>query len=230
MTSRSMPRAELIAQLTGLIASCRPAHALRVAVDGPDAAGKSTLAAELAQRLAGVRDTILASVDHFHRPRHIRHQRGSLSPEGYYQDAFDYDAVIALMLQPLGPGGSRRYQTAVFDYRNDAVRTEPAQHAAESAVLLFEGVFLLRPALQNFWDLSIFVEVDSDEAIRRALARDVDLFGTPEAVHERYRLRYLPAQQIYRAEASPTTRADIVIYNSDPSQPRLLKWPAGQSR
>jgi hypothetical protein len=52
-------------QLAGLIAARRPVHALRVAIDGPDAAGKSTLAAELAKRLAGVRDTILAGVDSF---------------------------------------------------------------------------------------------------------------------------------------------------------------------
>jgi uridine kinase len=225
-----MPRAALITRLTELIGSRWPAHVLRVAVDGPDTAGKTALAAELARGLAGVRETIVASVDGFHRPRHVRHRRGSLSAQGYYEDSFDYHAVVASVLEPLGPGGNRRYRTAVFDYRSDAVRDEDAQHAADGAVLLFEGVFLLRPVLAGFWDLSIFVDVSPDEAMRRALTRDVDLFGTADAVSERYRLRYVPAQQLYRAEACPTVRADVVIDNDDPDWPRLLKWPPGRAR
>lgn len=224
-----MPRAELLTRLAGLLASHRPPHTLRVAVDGPDAAGKSTLAAELARSLAGTRETILASVDHFHRPRHARYQRGQLSPDGYYQDAFDYDAIVASVLRPLGPGGSRRYRTAVFDYRTDTPSVEPARHAAQDAVLLFEGVFLLRPALRDFWDLTVYLDIDPDEAIRRASARDVDLFGSAEAVRDRYRLRYLPAQRLYQAEAAPQAHAHVVIDNNDPSRPRLLKWPTGQS-
>ena len=83
-------------------------------MDGPDAAGKTTLAAELAGRLAGKRDVIRASIDGFHRPRAQRYRRGDLSPEGAYHDTFDYGAVRAVLLDPLGPGGSRRYRTAVF--------------------------------------------------------------------------------------------------------------------
>jgi uridine kinase len=220
-----MSRDTLVARLVGLIAARRPAHVLRVAIDGPDAAGKSTLAAELARGLAGVRDTIQASVDGFHRPRDVRRRRGSLSPEGYYEDSFDHDAVVACLLEPLGPGGSRRYRTAVFDHRTDAVLDQPVQPAADGAVLLFDGVFLLRPQLRDFWDLSIFVEVSPDEALRRALVRDLVLFGDADAVRERYRLRYLPGQELYRAAASPTGQADVVIDNDDPTRPRLLTWP-----
>ncbi len=183
-----MPRAAFVTRLTDLIGLRRSAQVLRVAVDGPDAAGKTVLAAELARGLAGVGETIVAGVDGFHRPRQVRYQRGSLSAQGY-EDAFDYDAVVAWVLEPLGPGGSRRYRTAVFDYRSDSVLDEDVQYAADGTVLLFEGVFLLRPGLADFWDLSIFVDVSPDEAMRRALDRDVDLFGTTEAVRERYRRR-----------------------------------------
>lgn len=215
----------LITRLRDLIMSRVPAHVLRVAVDGPDAAGKSTLVAELADALAGAREPILASVDGFHRPRQMRLRRGSLSPEGYYEDAFDYDAVRAWLLRPLGPGGDRRYRTAVFDYRTDTAVDEPVRQAADGAVLLFDGVFLQRPELRGSWDLSIFLDISPAETVRRALVRDASLFG--DAVRERYRQRYLPAQQRYRAEAAPAERADVVIDNEDPARPRVLKWPAG---
>ncbi|WP_433528019.1 uridylate kinase [Micromonospora sp. CA-263727] len=227
---RAMTRADLLTRLAELIVARRPAHTLRVAIDGPDTAGKSTLAAELGGRLAGVRETILASVDGFHRPRRLRYRRGSLSPEGYYEDSFDHDALVLSLLRPLGPGGSGHYRTAVFDHRGDTERVEPTRHAGEGAVLLFDGIFLLRPGLRDFWDLSIYLEVSPDVAVRRALTRDVELFGTVETVRERYRRRYLPAQRLYRAEASPTVRADVVIDNDDPLRPGLRRWPSGPAR
>jgi uridine kinase len=216
-----MSRAALVARLVEFISARRAAQPLRVAIDGPDAAGKSTLAAELAAVLAGA---IVVSIDGFHRPSGVRRRRGSLSAEGYYEDAYDYDAVVESVLAPLGPGGSRRYRTAVFDLRTDAAVDRPELLAADGAVLLFEGVFLLRRRLRDHWDLSVFVDVSPDEALRRALVRDVDLFGDPDLIRERYRLRYQPAQRLYRADADPIAHADVVIDNDDPSRPRVKKW------
>src|SRR5206468_12186993 len=72
------------------------------------------------------------------------------------------------LLDPLGPHGSRRYRRAVFDYRTDgSVHVEP-EVAAVDAVLLFDGVFLLRPELAEAWDLRIFVVVRPEESLRRA--------------------------------------------------------------
>jgi uridine kinase len=172
----------------------------RVAIDGPDAAGKTTLAGRLARALAGVRPVVQAGIDGFHQPREVRHRRGSLSPEGYYWDSFDYAAVRAQVL-------------------------EPFEHAEPGAVLLFEGVFLLRPELRDHWDLSVFVDVSPAESLRRALTRDLELFGDEATVRERYEKRYFPGQRLYRAAASPETAADVVIDNDDPARPRVLKWP-----
>jgi uridine kinase len=221
----AVSRASLVERLAGLISARRPPHVLRVAVDGPDAAGKTTLAADLARCRAGAREPLVASVDGFHRPRSARYRRGSMSAEGYYEDAFDYDALLDSLLRPLGPGGDGRYRTAVFDHRADVPDDRPAVRAGAGAVLLLDGVFLLRPRLADVWDLSIFVDVSPDEAVRRAVIRDVGLFGGADAVRERYRRRYLPAQRLYRAEASPTTRADVVIDNDDPERPRLIRCP-----
>lgn len=115
-----MSWADLVGALADLIASRRPGHVLRVAVDGPDAAGKTTLADELAGSPTGRRAVIRAGIDGFHRLRDVRLRRGSLWPEGLYLDSFDYDAIRRAVLDPLSPGGDRRYRTAVFDHRTDA--------------------------------------------------------------------------------------------------------------
>src|SRR3984885_12144139 len=109
-------RGALLDRLAGGVESVSPAHPLRVAVDGPPAAGKTTLADELAPLLRGRgREVIRATTESFHLPRAQRYRRGEFSPEANYHDAFDYDALRRVLLDPLGPDGDRRYQHAVHD-------------------------------------------------------------------------------------------------------------------
>ena len=68
-------------------------------------------------------------------------------------------------------------------------------------------------------DLAIFVSVSADETIRRARAREAARFGSADAVEARYRARYLPAHELYDAEAGPTKTADAVVLNEDRRQP-----------
>jgi uridine kinase len=94
--------------------------------------------------------------------------------------------------------------------------------ADEDAILVFDGVFLLRPELDPGWDFRIFLDVPSSETLRRAVARDRELFGSADAVRERYRRRYLPGQRLYGAAVRPRERADVVVDNRDPAAPRLV--------
>jgi alkylation response protein AidB-like acyl-CoA dehydrogenase len=88
---------------------------VRVGIDWVDGAGKTYLADELAELLrASGRSTIRASVDGFHHPRAIRYRRDRGSPEGFFHDSYDYDQLKAALLDPLSPGGTRRYRVAVF--------------------------------------------------------------------------------------------------------------------
>ena len=135
-------RDRLVASLGGLIvATARAAwatHPLRVAIDGPDAAGKTTLAEEIAASIASERPVIRASTDGFHHQADVRRRRGPMSAEGYYRDSFDIDAVVRSLLDPLGPGGDRRYRAATFDYRTEARARPAVAYRAGRAVLLFD--------------------------------------------------------------------------------------------
>lgn len=223
MRSIQRTRRDAVHQLAERIAALRPEHPARVAVDGVDAAGKTTLADELAEavRMLG-RPVIRASIDGFHRSRADRHRRGPESPEGYYEDSFDYAALRAALLEPLGPGGSRRYRRAVFDFRADALVRGDEEEAPADAVLLFDGVFLLRPELIAMWEYRIFVHAPFEVTLKRALRRDVTLFGSEDVVRERYLRRYMPGQRLYLAAARPRERADAILENADPEQPELL--------
>ena len=215
-------RARCLETLARQILRIQRDHPVRVAIDGPDAAGKTTLADELAPLIErSGRPVTRASIDGFRRPRAERIARGHDSPEGYYRDSFDYPTLRAALLDPLGPGGSRRFRCRVFDYRTDAPVAAPTETAAPNSILIFDGGFLLRPELVGCWDFSVFVAVTFAEIQRRAVARDAGLFGSDEAAAHRYAVRYLPGQSLYFAEARPQETADLVLDNEDPGRPRL---------
>jgi uridine kinase len=218
-----MKRPELLELLGCLLLERESPHPLRVAIDGPDGAGKTTLGDELARQLAGKRPVIRAGIDDFHNPREIRYRRGPDSPEGYFLDLFDYDALRGLLLEPLGPGGSRRYRRALFDYRVDEKVAAPEEEAAPDSILLFDGVFLLRPELRSLWDYSIFVQADFDETLRRAEERDRELMRGVETVRGRYRKRYIPGQELYFSRCAPQEIAEVVVDNTDVNEPKLKR-------
>jgi uridine kinase len=219
---RSDARRDVLERLAGLIAALELPHPVRVAIDGPDAAGKTTLADELAGVVATRgRPVVRASFDGFHRPRADRYRRGQTSAEGYYRDAFDYEAVRESLLLPLGPGGDRRYRASAFDLRADEPSPEAWFVARADAIVLVDGVFLLRPELAALWDFRIFVRADRDELLRRACERDASVLGSAEAVRERYEQRYLVGQRLYDAEAQPERLADVVVENTDVTAPTL---------
>ena len=218
-----MSREEMVARLAGSIAAIERSHPTRVAIDGPDAAGKSTLADELERELrARGRDVIRASIDGFHRPRAERYRRGADSPRGYFEDSFDVAALRDVLLDPLGPGGDLRHVRAIFDLRSDEPLDRAVEVASPDAVLLVDGVFLLRRELHASWDLRVFVSAGFDETLRRALERDAALLGSRAEVERRSRARYIPGQRLYFARCRPTEAADVVVVNDDPSRPVLL--------
>jgi uridine kinase len=218
-------RHTLIQDLAATIVATVRSHPLRVAIDGVDAAGKTTLADELAPVIERRgRPVIRASIDGFHRPQAIRRRQGSMSPAGYYHDSFDYEALIAALLQPLGPGGSREIRRAVFDYRTDQPVDTPLESADLNAVLLLDGVFLLRPELREYFDFSIFVRADFRVTVGRAERRDIDLFGGVDEVRRRYEERYVPGQRLYLESAQPERVASVIVDNNDPAAP-VLEYP-----
>jgi uridine kinase len=191
----------------------------RVGIDGVDGAGKTMFADELAQVLrAADRPVIRASVDGFHRPKSERYRRGRGSPEGYFEDSYNYTALKTALLDPLGPCGTGRYRTAVFDHVRDKPVAAPECAVAPASILLLDGIFLHRPELRDIWDVSIFLDVAFEVSVARCARRD----GTspdPAAAANR---RYVEGQMLYLRTCDPRARATLAIDNNDLSSPFIL--------
>ncbi|WP_179266491.1 uridine kinase [Asanoa hainanensis] len=202
-------------------------HPVRVAVDGCSAAGKTTLSDELAATLRErtAREVIRVSIDQFKRAVALRTRYPQDSPESYYLDSWDNDAIRDKLLVPLGPGGSRRYRHALMDFAALTPVDEPDRTAADDAVLVADGCFLQRPELEEHWDLRIFVDIPLDEVLRRGIARDQAWMSGAAAAEHRYRTRYIPGERRYLDEVQPQDRAQLVVDNRDFAAPRLTVRP-----
>jgi uridine kinase len=216
-------RADVIAELADLIDTVTVEHPTRVAIDGLDAAGKTTLADELAAlvEMRG-REAIRVSLDEFHRPRADRYRRGRESPHGYYEDSFDHVGLRAHVLVPLGTAGDLTYRPRAFDQRRDCRASSDPRRAKHDAVVLVDGVFLQRPELQGCWDLTVWVDIPLSESIRRGVARDRRHHASEREIRNLYERRYAPGQQLYLRAVDPAARADAVFDNADPASPKLV--------
>jgi uridine kinase len=212
-------RVEVVGRLAQAVGSVAVGHPTRVAVDGPPGAGKTTLADELAVVLrAQGRDVIRATIDDFLFPRAQRYRRGEYSAEGCYFDTHDCRALNRVLLDPLGAGGDRRFQHAVYDHAADRVLSPPVVSAAVDAVLVFDGVFLMRPELIDRWDLRVFVSAALEKTVDRAVIRERHVSSRAD-VERRWRERYIPSQQLYFARVRPTDQVDIIVHNDEPERP-----------
>jgi uridine kinase len=215
-------RAGLLTAVAAAVPAGRAPDCVRVGVDGVDGAGKTMFADDLARTLrAQGRPVVRVSLDDFHNPRAIRYRLGRDSPDGYWLDSYDYARFRTDVLEPLGRGGSRRYRPRAHDLITDATLDQPWLLAARGAVLVADGLFLQRPELARAWELVVFLDVPFAVSVARMAARD----GTEaDPAHPSMR-RYVDGQRRYLRECAPQRRADVLVDNSDPAHPRLLRTP-----
>ena len=183
-----------------------------MAIDGRTAAGKTTLADELADTLSATDIGVFrASLDDFKKPWRDRHLYDRESGKGYYRNAFDIKRIREGLV-----GGFRRGQTMLcsIDPITQIDHSAELVPVGDQAILIVDGVFALRPELRDLWDVRVWLEIDPQLSELRATARDGETL-------ERYRL----SEQLYLAEACPQQIADIIVDNDDVSTPTFKTKP-----
>ena len=211
-------REQLFETLCDRIAGIAGEGLTTIAIDGVDGAGKTMFADALADRLEA-RDHVVvrAGVDGFHNRRSIRYGRGKDSPEGFFRDSYDYEALRTALLFPARIG--QPFHTAVFDWRSNRRSAVKPLTVPLPAILLFDGIFLNRPELRDEWDLSIFLDVPFVVSYARMAKRDGS-DPDPQAPSNR---RYYEGQKLYFRECRPKEVADVVVDYADVELPSIAR-------
>lgn len=222
MASKGAQRTYVIRQIAEIADSGERSHPFRVGIDGLSGSGKTSLSDELANELqARGRNVTQIHQDDFHNLRALRHRQGRNSARGYYEDAFNWQALIDFVLVPLGPGGDRRYRRRIMDLDTDIALDEDRIAASADDIVIVEGTFLQRPELVNHWDLRVFVEVGLHIARSHGVARD-SLKSDPALIAQLWDERYQPSELEYLSSDRPLDHADVRFVNEEIDRPRLI--------
>ncbi|MEV4502979.1 uridine kinase [Streptomyces klenkii] len=194
---------------------------LLVGIDGFTAAGKTSFGHELAEWISAAgRPVLRATLDDFKKPWRDRHLYDRESGEGYYRNAYDYEAVKRLLLDPCRSSEATSCVLCSIDpltQRDHSSETTPLE---ADAVLIVDGVFAFRPEIIEYWDFRIWLQVDAELSVRRGAGRDQNWAGSEaESIH---RNRYLVAEGIYLQEVDPLPMMDVVIDNSTFARPQIV--------
>lgn len=176
-----------------------------IGIDGPGGSGKSTLAAALAHELRGPRRTRLVTVVHgddFYRETEPAARLRMTAAEGY-ERYFDWERLRSQVLVPLTSGHPASYQR--YDWESGRIAPDETHEVPNAGYVIVEGVFTLRPELQGYFDVAVFVDTPLELCLQRLVAREHD--HGPEDWHRRWQ----EAEKYYFAMTDPWERIDIVV-------------------
>lgn len=173
-----------------------------VGIDGHSSVGTSTFADELAARLDGA---CRSTTDSFHNPRAVRLPPNVDPAESYVSLSHDLNRLRWYVLDPFRAGDGRPWRAAAFDEPSNSPVDAPEEPVPADGVLLFDGLFLHRPELAPYWDLTVLLVAPS---------------RAPTEGH-----RYVDGWRLYLERCRPEERATIVIDNDDLAAPSIVRRP-----
>jgi hypothetical protein len=210
----------LVTELTGRLvdaatgaATADPGPArLRVAIDGPSAAGPDELAAALVDPLRAQGVPVLhVRAGDFLRPASLRFELGRTNPDSFYEAWVDEAGLRREVLDPAGPGGTGRVLPSLWDADTDRASRARYVDLPPGGVVLVSGPLLLGGGLP--FDVTVHLQV-SPAALRRRT--------------EPAQAWVLPAFDRYAEEVVPASFADVVVRVDDPRHPALVE-PVGDA-
>lgn len=175
-----------------------------IAIDGMAAAGKTTLAEQLKERLDGA----VVHMDDFHLPQGFRTPERLRTPGGnIYLERFQKEVAPYLRSGEL-------FGYGVYDHhRKDCGEKQLVQ---PKPVIIVEGTYACHPELEHLYDLRLFCEVSSFEQTKR-------LENLSETDREMYAALWIPMENRYFEAFGIVQRADLVLTSGAPQPPTPLE-------
>ena len=164
-----------------------------VAIEGGAGSGKSTLAA-LLERIYGC---TTVHMDDFFLRREQRTPQRYATPGGN----IDHERFLAEVVTHLKDGKTFRYRP--FDCATFTV--SEGYNLTPTALTVVEGCYSTHPALGDYADVSVFVEIDTDKQRARIEARNSPDFAV------RFFNEWIPLEQAYFAAHDPAARCHIQL-------------------
>ena len=165
-----------------------------IAIDGRSAAGKSTIA----DNLCGIIGAGIVRMDDFFLPTKLRTDERLAQPGGNVH----YERFVEEVLPNLQTGqrfGYRKFDCSQMEYGDALVEVRPHPW------LIVEGVYSHHPALGNYMDVRVFMDISPQQQRTRINSRNTPEFAA------KYINVWIPMEEAYFNAYNTCEAADVVI-------------------
>jgi uridine kinase len=168
-----------------------------IAIDGRCGAGKSTIAARLAEELNA---TLFHMDDFFLRPEQRTPERFSTPGENV-----DHERFLKEILIPLKEGRTITYSpySCTTQTLLDPITVTPADF------VIVEGSYALHPTLRAYYDLRVFLTLFPREQEARIRARNGD------AIWPMFKNRWIPMEEAYHIYWKVEKFSDLILWTDN---------------
>ena len=163
-----------------------------ISIDGPCGGGKTTLANEIEKSLG----YNILHMDDFYLPFQKRDKNWMNMIAGH----MDFDRIIDTVLEPYKNKQKTNYIS--YDCHSDKYMQEIPIDLDK--FLVIEGSYTAHPNLLKYVDLKIFVDIDSDEQVKRLTKRNPD-------VVDKFLAMWVPFENNYFKELNIKENSDLVV-------------------
>mgnify|MGYP000921112176 FL=1 len=132
--------------------------------------------------------------------------------EHFYLHAIRFDEMFAQLVLPLRDARSIRVETDFAEETATAYRKQLYEFT-DIDIIVLEGIYLLKQAFQNYYDLSIWIDCSFAKALERALARGQEGLPPTDTIRA-YETIYFPAQDIHFQRDNPRQASAIIVDNN----------------
>jgi phosphoglycolate phosphatase len=190
-------------------------RAFVLGINGIDCSGKTTFAKALGNYLkTNGYPTQIIAIDDFHNPKAVRYS-GRDPADNYLNKSFNFEKLTEKLLKPIQETGRVNTRMNLLNLETDKYDTVKHYSIGPDTIVILEGVFLFRKEIAPYIDLKVYLDIGFEESMRRAPIRD------STSIVEKYKIKYLPAQDKYIKECTPLSQSDIVIDNTNLEYPKL---------
>jgi uridine kinase len=177
-----------------------------VGVAGGSGSGKTSVCNKLVEQL-GADNVVVLQVDSFYKSLTVDELKNVSEHNFDHPDAIEHELVIEALTDLID---GKSANIPIYDFKTHSRQVE-THHVESKKFIIVEGIFgLYYAGLRKYYDLQVFIDVDSDVCILRRIKRDIEERGrTFENVSDMY-LKFVKPS--FDAHIFPTKKfADIII-------------------
>ena len=167
-----------------------------ICIDGGGGAGKSTFAEHLKAHIPNA--FVIHGDDLYIGPwdKRLKHTNYEVNPLG------DYERFEKEVIQSVKNGNQVTYH--IYNWHTHSLEENPVS-IPPNAIISVEGLYMLQDRFSDIYDYSIWIEVDVEKRLERAMLRD------GEHMRNLWEEDWLPVEKNYREKQNPMQRADLIV-------------------